>query len=365
MNRRALRVAHALMSGFLFGFGTLAAHAQVAGTRNAAPTPGGIAEAGVRAGVPAASLRVAIDIGHTPGAPGARSARGRYEYYFNKELSEKLQEALRVGGFPDSFLINPDGREITLPERAQVANERKADLFLAIHHDSVHDSLLRPWNHNGQRERFCDAHSGYGIFCSARNPHAGESRRFAESLGEQMRATGLRPSPHHTAKLPGEAKVLLNPERGIYEFTNLIVLKLASMPAVLLECGVIVNRDDELEIATPVYQQKIVNATVRAVREFARNRPPPAPVAESSPPPGEPRPPVDSTAAGSSLPAADLAKPAPAGFSTRRPAPAPNPSPLPPVEPISRAVVPERSLPKPPVPLPAPTPAPQPPGARN
>jgi SH3-like domain-containing protein len=42
------------------------------------------------------------------------------------------------------------------------------------------------------------------------------------------------------------------------------------MPAVLLEGGVIVNREDEVRIATPAYQSMIATAVVRSVIKFCR-----------------------------------------------------------------------------------------------
>src|SRR5438105_2641115 len=116
----------------------------------------------------AGKFTVAIDIGHTPAAPGARSARGVWEYEFNKRICAQLHDTLRRAGIA-SFIINPSEKEIALGERARVANTRKADLFIAIHHDSVNDRYLQPWDFNGRQELFCDKFRGYSIFHSDKN----------------------------------------------------------------------------------------------------------------------------------------------------------------------------------------------------
>jgi N-acetylmuramoyl-L-alanine amidase len=49
----------------------------------------------------------------------------------------------------------------------------------------------------------------------------------------------------------------------------LVVLKTATMPAILLECGVIVNRTDEENLNNPAYRKRLVEAICRAVQDFS------------------------------------------------------------------------------------------------
>ena len=80
-----------------------------------------------------------------------------------------------------------------------------------------------------------------------------------------MRRQGLTPTLHHAEPIKGENRELVNPDLGIYRFDDLIVLKSATMPAALLECGVIVNRAEEAELLTEERQQKAVAAIHQAV----------------------------------------------------------------------------------------------------
>ena len=44
------------------------------------------------------------------------------------------------------------------------------------------------------------------------------------------------------------------------------------MPAVLLECGVIVNRSEEASLQTPEIQHRIVDAAAEAIIQFLHTR---------------------------------------------------------------------------------------------
>lgn len=66
-----------------------------------------------------------------------------------------------------------------------------------------------------------------------------------------------------------EAFTLVDPARGIYE-AGFRVIKDASMPAVLFEAGIIVNRRQERLLAAENYRAGVVKAITAAVSEFCR-----------------------------------------------------------------------------------------------
>ena len=83
-----------------------------------------------------------------------------------------------------------------------------------------------------------------------------------------MIARGFSPTLHHAEKIPGEGRNLVDRNLGLYEFDDLVVLKTAAMPAVLLECGVIVNRSEEASLQKPEVQQRIADAAAEAIVKF-------------------------------------------------------------------------------------------------
>ncbi len=220
----------------------------------------------------AAEFKIAIDVGHTPNRPGAFSARGLPEYLFNKNVATLLhQKLIQDPGFKGSFIINESGDEISLPARAAIANRRGAALFIAIHHDSVEPKDLSSWLYQGKVLPYCDKFTGYSVFYSERNGSPLKSLIFAVVLGSEMLRQGFCPTLHHAEKFTGGDKDLIDPARGIYKYNQLVVLKSTKMPAVLLECGIIKNRSDELRIGTADYQQRVVEAVVRALRKFFKS----------------------------------------------------------------------------------------------
>ncbi len=209
---------------------------------------------------------VALDIGHTPLKGGAISARGVFEYEFNRRLVAELLPQLQSLGFTSCFVINPQGDEIRLPQRAAKAHEQNADLLLAIHHDSVKDKYLKTWQHDGKTQKYCDDFHGYSIFISDKNTKPAGSRLFAGRLGQALLKAGFTPTLHHVDQ---ENRPIIDKEKGIYTFNDLVVLKTAKMPAVLLECGVIVNRAEEEKLNSLAYRKRLIDAIGRAIQDFA------------------------------------------------------------------------------------------------
>jgi N-acetylmuramoyl-L-alanine amidase len=216
------------------------------------------------------SFLVAIDIGHTKNQGGAISARGVSEYVFNERLSRELFKSLQAAHQFRSLLINPSGGDIGLVKRAQVANQRNANLFIAIHHDSVKDSFLKEWQFAGKTEKYCDDFHGFSIFFSRKNAAAEESKAFAMQLGDALLKAGFTPTLHHVAQ---EHRPIIDPAKGVYAFDDLLVLKNAKMPAVLLECGVIVNRNEERDLNSPDYRARMIAAIESAISNFAATQP--------------------------------------------------------------------------------------------
>ncbi len=216
---------------------------------------------------------IAIDIGHTIAQPGAISATGIPEFRFNKRIAELLFARLKDSPHFAPYLINPAGGPITLPDRTRLATEKGAAVFLAIHHDSALDKYLSPWEVEGKTQRYCDDFHGYGVFTSQKNAQAARSLDFARLLGREMAEQGFEFSPHHAEKVPGENRPILDKFNGVYRYDDLIVLKTAPMPAVLLECGVILNRAEEKQLLEPATQERIVTAIVTALEKFREPSP--------------------------------------------------------------------------------------------
>jgi N-acetylmuramoyl-L-alanine amidase len=212
--------------------------------------------------------RIALDIGHSIKHPGAYSARGVGEYYFNRTIAEALLRSLKKSGEVEAFIINAQGKPISLAERTRQAAHKGATLFLSIHHDSVQRRYLKEWDVDGKTHLYSDNFSGFSVFVSRKNRKFAQSLEFVRLLGEAMIARGFSPTLHHAEKIPGESRNLIDKDLGLYEFDDLVVLKTAAVPAALLECGVIVNRSEEASLQKPEIQQRIADAAAEAIIKF-------------------------------------------------------------------------------------------------
>lgn len=224
-----------------------------------------------------ARFRVVVDVGHTAAVPGADSARGIPEYSFNLQLAQDIKAALTAAGFDETvLLVTATAPWRGLVERAARANAMHADLFIAIHHDSVPDNLLHTWSYEGQDRRYNDDYPGYALFISKDNGDYAGSLAFGHLLGKELEAGGLQYTPHYTQALMGHRRrELVDAKAGVYRYDQLIVLRDTRMPALLLEAGSIVNRQEELQLETPERRAAVSAAMVAAVEEFcaARTRP--------------------------------------------------------------------------------------------
>ena len=218
----------------------------------------------------ARAATVAIDVGHFIEEPGATSARGRPELDFNRELAVDIESAVQGRGI-DTKLIGYDGFMSQLARRS--ADAADADLLLSVHHDSVQPYLLETWEYDLVERPYSDLHSGFSLFVSRKNRALKASLACASAIGEALRGAGFSPSLYHAEPIPGENKPFADKTNGVHYYDNLIVLKTARTPAVLLEAGVILNRAEELNLRSEEVQKRIATAVARGLeRCLARVR---------------------------------------------------------------------------------------------
>ncbi len=215
---------------------------------------------------------IAVDIGHTPEDPGAVSARGIPEFAFNIALGRDAAATLGEAGFPaPRILVSGKGKE-QLSRRVSAARTLSPALVVSIHHDSVQERYLEDWQFAGRGGRYSDRFAGFSIFVSRASPHFQESLAFATALGRSLTSAGLTPSMHHAETIPGENRAILDRRHGVFEFRNLRVLKDAAAPAILLEAGIIVNRQEEIKLASPARRKLVAGAIVEAVTAMCAGR---------------------------------------------------------------------------------------------
>ncbi len=203
-------------------------------------------------GTAAAAAEVALDVGHFLAQPGVISATGIAEFEYNRNLASKVRAGLEAAGMRVR-MIGERGDFADLYERTRAA--RGTDLFVSIHHDSVQEEYLA----------VADRFAGFSLFVSRINPQVAKSVECASAIGAEMRKAGFTRSLYHADPVLGESRPFADEANGVHYFDNLAVAKSATMPALLFEAGVLVNKAEEAVLARPETQAAMAGAITQGV----------------------------------------------------------------------------------------------------
>jgi N-acetylmuramoyl-L-alanine amidase len=214
---------------------------------------------------------IAIDVGHSLSRPGAVSARGEPEFVFNRGLALVVERVLRQRGFR-TRLIGEQGEMEKLTDRTAMAASVGAIFLLSLHHDSVQPQYLEAWRVEGRQLQHSDRFSGFSVFVSRSNPDPETSLACARAIGGQLNRSGFSHSPHHSEPISGENRSFADAANGVFYFDDLVVLKTAKMPAVLLEASIIVNRQDELLLRDASTRERLARAIADALQDCLGGR---------------------------------------------------------------------------------------------
>lgn len=201
---------------------------------------------------------MAVDVGHYRAEPGVISASGIPEFEFNLQLASQTKDELEKRGLAVR-MIGEKGNIVFLHHRTRAA--AGADLFISIHHDSMRELVLASKR---------DDLSGFSLFVSRSNPQRAKSLACASAIGRELRAAGFAPSRYHADPVIGENRPFADEANGVHYYDNLAVAKTAIMPSVLVEAGVIVNRQEEKRMLDPQVRSRIAAAIAQGVSACLR-----------------------------------------------------------------------------------------------
>jgi N-acetylmuramoyl-L-alanine amidase len=218
--------------------------------------------------------RVVIDAGHGGHDQGTSGPKGLLE----KDVV--LDVALRVGKLIEDRLgaeviyTRSDDTFVPLEGRTELANEKKADLFLSIHANSsslpriagvetyylnLPDSRDKDAADVAARENASSQKSVFELQDLVKkitlNDKVEESREFAGRVQSTLSAFSVRNVPNSR-------------NRGVKK-APFVVLIGAHMPSILAEIGFLTNPREELLLRKPEYRQKLAEALFRGVQRYA------------------------------------------------------------------------------------------------
>ena len=216
--------------------------------------------------------------GHDPGATGASALGGIKEKTLALALARALRDRLLREGGVRVALTRDDDRFLVLEERAEIARQLGADLFLSIHADSAGDRA---------------GVSGASVYTLSARASSEAAARFAarenradtvngiplDGRDERVNAILVELAQRQSQAQSDEfAGLILREGEGTLDFhpqalrsAALVVLKAPDVPSALFEAGFISNPEDAGRLASPEGQARFAEAMARAIRiYFAR-----------------------------------------------------------------------------------------------
>jgi N-acetylmuramoyl-L-alanine amidase/putative methionine-R-sulfoxide reductase with GAF domain len=226
----------------------------------------------LRAHVP--KMRIVVDAGHGGWDLGTVGRRGLLEKDLVLEIAERLGKLLESRLGMEVVYTRQDDNYIALDERAEIANQAQADLFVSVHANysdlpsarGVETYYTNTFSPPGSREagtKDADAHTGMITKNDATPPLAPadlrerteQSRRLAASVQRSLYGT-------LAVQNPGLR------DRGIKE-AGFVVLTESAMPGILAEVSFVSSPTDEQKLRSDGYRERIAEALYRGIARFA------------------------------------------------------------------------------------------------
>lgn len=171
-----------------------------------------------------------IDAGHGPETAGKRSPDGLLrEFSFNSAVADFVKQYLIEEGFTVIFAHKAQ-EDVPLPRRIKLANSLKVDAFVSIHANAFGND----WNYANGIETFV-------------YPTASKESVALASLVQSVLITACNRA-----------------DRGVKK-ADFAVLRETSMPAILIECGFMTNRDDAALLMKKAYRVQCARAIAFAL----------------------------------------------------------------------------------------------------
>jgi len=221
----------------------------------------------LRARVP--KMRIVVDAGHGGWDLGTVGRRGLLEKDLVLEIAQRLGKLLESRLGAEVILTRNDDNYIPLDERAAMANQAQADLFVSVH------------------ANYSDLPSARGVetyytnFFSAPNARDFETRDQDRSKGAVSAV--LTPTELHE-KIEQSRRLAASVQRSLYgtlsaqnsglrdrgvKEASYVVLTETAMPGILAEVSFVSSPADEQKLRSDGYREQIAEAIYKGIARYA------------------------------------------------------------------------------------------------
>lgn len=192
--------------------------------------------------VPVKPIVIAIDAGHGGKDTGAIGYNGTYEKDVVYAIARRLERLVQAEPGMRSVMVRKGDVFIALRQRAEIARRAGADLFISVHADAYSDATAK----------------GSAVFTLL--PRQVDLDSFADDT--------LKVSRRVAGKVLGEMRKKQTLHCRHVQKARFAVLKSPDVPSMLVETGFISNPDEERNLASPVYQEKVARSLFNGIRAY-------------------------------------------------------------------------------------------------
>lgn len=173
----------------------------------------------------------------TTGTQG--SFTGVPEYELNLNISKQLSEELQNRGYEVKLTREDNDTAISNKERAELATQFGADIYVRIHANGSDDS-----NVNG----------AFTMIPSAENPYVGALHDKSYALGE--------------AVINAYCESCKIKNSGVQIFDNMTGINWSTVPVIILEMGFMSNESDDTNMENPDFQKLMVQGIANGIDAY-------------------------------------------------------------------------------------------------
>ena len=216
---------------------------------------------------------IVLDPGHGGENEGALGVADIQEKFLTMELAYDLRDAIQEK-YPTVRVVMTRywDRELSLSERARIANFREADLFLSLHYNAATHNRASGFETYFLKSNWVTPKTTSVESAKKDADQGGDVLKTLVDLKRQRRHKHSGKFAHAIQKgLESELSSLDAIDRGVKQ-ENFTVLRGARMPAVVVEAGFLTHTKEGESVVTEAHREKVVKAMLLGIEAFDDSR---------------------------------------------------------------------------------------------
>jgi N-acetylmuramoyl-L-alanine amidase len=216
---------------------------------------------------------IVIDAGHGGHDPGAIGANGTMEKDLNLDIAYELKYLFDKDDDFEVILTRKDDAFISLAERANIANENNADLFISIHCNATFDRNVGGFEVYFLSEKATDSEAAAtAVLENSVMELEGKPNKKRATLQEMLWSMTMNEymneSSELSALISSQASGRLRiPIKGVKQ-GSFYVLRGTQMPSVLVESAFVSNFAEEAKLGTKNFRASVADSIYEGVIRY-------------------------------------------------------------------------------------------------